>query len=91
MQTQKGRSFNNTLLECMLISVEDIRIQTGENKQADVNIRTASRICSSLNADENTLALKSSPWTSCKLSQKSHRYMWTNPQSKQSWDEICKI
>lgn len=91
MQTQEGRSFTNTLLECMLISVEDIRMQTGENKQADVNIRTASCTRSILNADENTLCLKSSLWTSCKLSQKSHRYMWKNPQSKQSWDDIREI
>lgn len=33
MQTQRGRSFSKTLLECM---------QTGENKQADVNIHSAS-------------------------------------------------
>lgn len=71
---------------------KNIHMQTSKNKQADVNIRSASCRLSILNPDGSTLALNSSLWihTHIVLSQKSRRYMWKNAQSKQRRDEICK-
>jgi len=68
--------------------VEDILMQTSENKQADVNIGT---LVSILNADQNTLGLRSSPWTRTNSHRNLSGTCGKNPQSKQSWDELHEI